>query len=54
SIKNLAADAKMVDEGYLKLTLTSNFGVINAANLIKAHALLESGKSKGKIVFSGF
>jgi hypothetical protein len=28
--------------------------VINAANLRRAHALLESGKAKGKIVLEGF
>ena len=27
---------------------------VNAANLLRAHALLESGKSKGKIVLEGF
>jgi hypothetical protein len=31
-----------------------HFGTINAANLRRAHELLESGKSKGKIVLEGF
>jgi hypothetical protein len=31
-----------------------HFGAINAANLKRAHALLESGTSKGKIVLEGF
>jgi len=31
-----------------------HFGTINAANLRRAHALLESGKAKGKIVLEGF
>lgn len=52
--KLLAKVAKMVDAGDIKTTLASDFGVINAENLIKAHALLESGKSKGKIVLTGF
>lgn len=38
----------------IKTTLTEVFGTINAANLIKAHALIESNKAKGKIVLSGF
>jgi hypothetical protein len=31
-----------------------HFGTINAANLRRAHGLLESGKAKGKIVLEGF
>ena len=46
--------AEMVDQGQIKTTLNSEFGTITAANLRKAHELLESGKSKGKIVLSGF
>jgi hypothetical protein len=38
----------------LKSTLTETFGTINAANLSRAHQLLESGKARGKIVLSGF
>jgi hypothetical protein len=34
--------------------LHSQLGVINAANLRQAHELVESGKSVGKIVLSGF
>lgn len=52
--KILSRVAKMVDDGELTSTLNNNFGLIKAANLIKAHALLESGKSYGKIVLSGF
>ena len=46
--------AGLVDAGKIKTTLTEVFGTINAANLIKAHALVESNKAKGKIVLSGF
>lgn len=46
--------ARLVDAGTLQTTVAQNLGVINAANLRKAHALLESGKSLGKIVLSGF
>ena len=44
----------LVDAGVLKTTLGEHFGTINAANLRRAHALLESGKAKGKIVLEGF
>ena len=46
--------ATLVDEGILKTTIGESFGKINATNLRKAHALLESGKAKGKIVLEGF
>jgi NADPH2:quinone reductase len=46
--------AQLVDDGVIKTTAAENFGTINAANLIRAHALLESGKSIGKIVLGGF
>ena len=46
--------AKLIDQGILKSTVGKHFGIINAANLRKAHALLESGKAKGKIVLEGF
>ena len=52
--KLLAKVAEMVDAGQIKTTFAADFGTINAENLIKAHALLESGKSKGKIVLTGF
>lgn len=29
-------------------------GTVNAQNLRRAHALIESGKTQGKIVLSGF
>ena len=46
--------SKLIDEGTLKTTVGENFGTINAENLRKAHALLESGRAKGKIVLEGF
>jgi len=46
--------AEMVDAGVLKTTLSEEFGSINAANLKRAHALIESGRARGKIVLSGF
>lgn len=46
--------AELVDTGTLHTTLGEHFGSINAANLRRAHALLESGTAKGKIVLEGF
>jgi NADPH:quinone reductase len=46
--------AKMVDDGVLRATAAQNFGRINAANLRKAHAVIEAGQTVGKIVLSGF
>lgn len=46
--------AELVDAGVLRTTLADHFGTINAANLRRAHALIESGKARGKIVLSGF
>ena len=46
--------ARLVDAGVIQTTLAETFGSINAANLKRAHALLESQRSKGKIVLEGF
>jgi zinc-binding alcohol dehydrogenase family protein len=46
--------AALVDAGRLRTTVTETLSPINAANLKKAHALIESGKAKGKIVLQGF
>lgn len=46
--------AKLIDQGLIKTTVGEHFGAINAENLRKAHALLESHKAKGKIVLEGF
>jgi len=46
--------AELVDSGLIRTTVGEHFGIINAANLKRAHALLESGKSRGKIVLEGF
>lgn len=44
----------LIDKGVLRTTFEQNFGVINAANLKRAHKLLESGASRGKIVLEGW
>jgi zinc-binding alcohol dehydrogenase family protein len=46
--------ADMIGKGVLRTTLDQTFGTINAANLKRAHALIESGKSVGKIVLEGW
>lgn len=46
--------ARLVDDGQLRSTMTEDLGRISAENLKKAHALLESGRARGKVVLSGF
>lgn len=50
----LARVAKLVDDGAIQTTVHNDFGTINAKNLRRAHALIEQGKARGKIVLSGF
>ena len=50
----LAEVAALVDAGLLRTTLAESFGPINAANLRRAHALLESGRAVGKVVLEGW
>ncbi|HEY1926542.1 MAG TPA: zinc-binding alcohol dehydrogenase family protein [Caulobacteraceae bacterium] len=44
----------LVDAGILRTTFREDYGPINAANLKRAHAAIESGRTIGKIVLSGF
>lgn len=46
--------SRLVDAGTLRTTLGAHFGTINAANLKRAHAAIESGRSIGKIVLEGW
>ena len=50
----LAKVADLVDQGLVESTKQRNLGSINAANLIKAHELQESGTAIGKTVLAGF
>jgi zinc-binding alcohol dehydrogenase family protein len=50
----LSEAAGLVDAGVVRTTFGEHFGRINAENLKRAHALIESGKSKGKIVLEDF
>jgi zinc-binding alcohol dehydrogenase family protein len=46
--------AALVDAGLVRSTVAEHFGAINAANLKRAHALIESGRARGKVVLEGF
>lgn len=46
--------SRLIDDGTLRSTLGDHYGPITADNLRKAHALIESGKARGKIVLAGF
>jgi NADPH2:quinone reductase len=50
----LSEVAALVDAGSIRTTMRQNLGTINAANLKRAHALVESGTAIGKIVLAGF
>jgi len=50
----LTQTAQLLDAGAIRSTATEALGQINAANLRRAHALLESGKARGKLVLEGF
>lgn len=46
--------ARLIDAGTIKTTAAENLGTINATNLRRAHAMIESNRSIGKIVLEGF
>ena len=46
--------AALIDAGRVRTTLTETLGLVTAANLKAAHAKLESGTARGKIVLEGF
>ena len=46
--------ARLVDAGVIRSTLAEHLGPINAANLTRAHALIESGTARGKVVLAGW
>lgn len=46
--------AQLVDAGRIRTTLAEHFGAINATNLRRAHAFIESGAASGKVVLEGF
>jgi zinc-binding alcohol dehydrogenase family protein len=50
----LSETAALVDAGVIRTTLTEHFGRITAENLKRAHGLIESRRSIGKVVLEGF
>ncbi|TWF52297.1 zinc-binding alcohol dehydrogenase family protein [Neorhizobium alkalisoli] len=46
--------AELIDSGRIRTTVTDIMKPINAENLKRAHAVIESGKARGKIVLEGF
>lgn len=46
--------ATLIEDGTLRTTLGDSIGAINAANLRRAHQMLERGHTIGKLVLEGF
>ncbi|MCA1324963.1 zinc-binding alcohol dehydrogenase family protein [Herbaspirillum sp. alder98] len=46
--------SRLIDDGVLRTTVGERFGTINAANLRRAHALIETNRARGKVVLEGF
>ncbi|MCE0558409.1 zinc-binding alcohol dehydrogenase family protein [Motilimonas sp. E26] len=46
--------SQLVDAGILKTTLGQHYGAINASNLKRAHAYIETHQAVGKVVLEGF
>lgn len=46
--------SRLVDAGEIRTTASEAFGPITAENLKRAHALIESGAAKGKVVLEGW
>lgn len=46
--------ARLIDKGALQTTLGEHFGVINAANLERAHDAMKTEHTIGKVVLEGF
>jgi NADPH:quinone reductase len=46
--------ARLVDAGRIRTTMRQNLGAINSVNLKRAHGLIESGATIGKIVLAKF
>ena len=50
----LAEVAGLIDAGKLRTTVSDVMGPIDAATLIRAHQLIETGRARGKLVLDGF
>jgi NADPH:quinone reductase-like Zn-dependent oxidoreductase len=45
---------ELMDAGRIQTTLQTNLGQVTAENMKRAHALIESGRTIGKLVLAGF
>ena len=52
--KLLREVAQLVDAGKIRTTLAKTLGPINATNVRRAHSLIESGHTRGKLVLAEF
>lgn len=52
--KLLTYVGELIDAGHIRTTLSEILSPINSENMKKAHALIETGAAKGKIVVEGF
>jgi NADPH:quinone reductase-like Zn-dependent oxidoreductase len=52
--KLLTHVAELIDAGKIRTTLDTVLGPITATNLREAHRLIESNRTRGKIVLEGF
>jgi len=48
----LSEVAALADKGIIRTTLQEDYGTINAENLKRAHAAIESARGMGKIVLA--
>ncbi len=46
--------SELVDAGKIRTTLTETLGPIDAATLKEAHRMIETGRTRGKLVLAGF
>ena len=46
--------SQLIDDGVIKTTMGENYGKINAENLKRAHAHIETNQAVGKVVLEGF
>ena len=46
--------SELIDAGVIKTTMGENYGTINAENLKRAHAHIETNQAVGKVVLEGF
>jgi NADPH2:quinone reductase len=46
--------ARLIDDDRVQSTMQNDLGTINAANMKRAHEIVESGRAIGKIALEGF